>query len=271
MNDLVIKSNKCLKDKCEEKLKIFEKDKKLVKINYNIINELKNYKEIEKDIIDFYSNKKIKDLALCVFKNCKFIKKIQDKYLKFINNSIIFYDIKLSNELKEKLDKLIELSSIPSLTDEEYINKVILLRLFTKIANINLLKSKIKLLKLLKGYINCSNKYCNEFKIDFKELQDKKLLIIKMKNDKKRNEFIKEVFSNEKQIKLDKCVTNKCNKVSLKFIQESLKYFNDCLKLFDIEVPKDIQMSNIIELKEDDIPDIIIKFNKLSYFFSKNL
>ena len=32
--------------------------KKLVKLNYNIINELKNYKKIEKDIIDFYSNKK---------------------------------------------------------------------------------------------------------------------------------------------------------------------------------------------------------------------
>ena len=30
-------------------------------------------------------------------------------------------------------------------------------------------------------------------------------------------------------------------------------------------------MSNIIELKEDDIPKIVINFNKLSYFFSKNL
>ena len=270
MKKLLIKTNKCLKDKCEEKTKIFEKDKKLVKLNYNIINELKNYKKIEKDIIDFYSNKKTKDMVLCAFKNCKFIKKIQDKYLKFINNSIIFYDIKLSNELIEKLDKLKELSSKPSLTDKEYINKIILLKFFNKIANINLFKSKIKLFKLLKGYINCSNKYCNEFKID-KELQDKKLSIIKMKNDKKRNEFIKEVFSNEKQIKLDKCITNKCNKVTLKFIQESLKYFNDYLKLFDIEVPKDIQMSNIIELKEDDIPEIIIKFNKLSYFFTINI
>lgn len=87
-----------------------------------------------------------------------------------------------------------------------------------------------------------------------------------MKNDKKRNEFIKEVFSNEKQIKLDKC-----NKDTLKYIQESLKFYNDYLKLFDIEVPKDIQMSNIIELKEDDIPKIVINFNKLSYFFSKKI
>jgi len=90
MNELSIKINKCLKDKCEEKIKIYEKDKKLVKLNYNIINELKNYKKIEKDIIDFHSNKKTKDMVLCAFNNCKFIKNIQDKYLKFINNSIIF-------------------------------------------------------------------------------------------------------------------------------------------------------------------------------------
>ena len=101
------------------------------------------------------------------------IKNIQDKYLKFINNSIIFYDIKLSNELIEKLK---ELSSKPSLTDEEYINKI---------ASINLFKSKNKLLKLLEGAINCSNKYCYEFKLD-KELQDKKQSIIKMKNDKNK-------------------------------------------------------------------------------------
>lgn len=45
MNELSIKINKYLKDKCEEKIKIYEKDKKLVKLNYNIINELKNYKK----------------------------------------------------------------------------------------------------------------------------------------------------------------------------------------------------------------------------------
>ena len=55
------------------------------------------------------------------------IKNIQDKYLKFINNS---YDIKLSNELIEKLDKLKELSSKPSLTDEEYINKNNIIKVF---------------------------------------------------------------------------------------------------------------------------------------------
>ena len=185
MNKLSIKINKCLKDKCEEKIKIYEKDKKLVKLNYNIINELKNYKKIEKDIIEFHSNKKTNDMVLCAFKNCIFIKNIQDKYLKFINNSIIFYDIKLSNELIEKLDKLKELSSKPSLTDEEYINKIILLKFFNKIASINLFKSKNKLLKLLEGAINCSNKYCYEFKLD-KELQDKKQSIIKMKNDKNK-------------------------------------------------------------------------------------
>ena len=85
----------------------------------------------------------------------------------------------------------------------------------------------------------------------------------------KINEFNKEVYSNEKQIKLDKCITNKCNKDTLKFIQESLKFYNDYLKLFDIEVSKDIQMSNIIELKEDDIPKIVINFIKLSYFLVK--
>ena len=47
--------------------------------------------------------------------------------------------------------------------------KIILLKFFNKIASINLFKSKNKLLKLLEGAINCSNKYCYEFKLD-KEL-----------------------------------------------------------------------------------------------------
>ena len=193
------------------------------------------------------------------------IKNIQDKYLKFINNSIIFYDIKLSNELIEKLK---ELSSKPSLTDEEYINKIILLKFFNKIASINLFKSKNKLLKLLEGAINCSNKYCYEFKLD-KELQDKKQSIIKMKNDKKRNEFIKEVYSNEKQIKLDKCITNKCNNYELNLIHELLKTFNNKIKYFKLKIPEDLKFPNITEIKEDDIPEIIIKINQLSYYLKK--
>ena len=42
-------------------------------------------------------------------------------------------------------------------------------------------------------------------------------------------------------------------------IKKYLKYKDSSFKLFDIKVPKDIQMFNIIELKEDDIPEIIIK------------
>jgi hypothetical protein len=218
MRELLIKSSICAKDKCNEKNEIVEKDKEIIKIN-NKINELKNYKEIEKNIIDFYSNKNIKDLSLCVFKKCKNIKNIQDKYLKFINNCIIYYDIKLSTKMKEKLDKLIELSSKPSLDDEEYIHKLILLRFFTKITSNNLIKSKIKVLKILKRYTNCSNKYCYEFNTNM-ELEDNKLLISNIKNYKKRNKEIEKVFSNEKQVKLDKCITNKCNKISLNLIKK---------------------------------------------------
>jgi hypothetical protein len=38
----------------------------------------------------------------------------------------------------------------------------------------NLIKSKIKVLKILKRYINCINKYCYEFNTN-KELEDNKL------------------------------------------------------------------------------------------------
>ena len=265
MRKLLIKSNKCAKDKCKETYEIVEKDKEIIEIN-NKINELKNYKEIEKNLIDYYSNKNVKDLELCVFKNCKNIKNIQDKYLKFINNCIILYDIKLSTKMKEKLDKLIELSSRHSLDDEEYIHKLILLRFFSKITSNNFIKSKIKVLKIFNRYTNCSNKYCNEYHTD-KELEDKKLSIFHMKNYKKRNKEIEKVFSNEKQVKLDKCITNKCNKISLNLIQKSLNFYNDYFKLFDIKVPKDIQMYDIIELKEDDIPEIIIKLNKFIIFY----
>jgi hypothetical protein len=76
-----------------------------------------------------------------------------------------------------------------------------------------------------------------------------------MKDDKERNKLIKEVYSNEKQVKLDKCIIKKCNKKSLEYIKELIKISN-------LKIPKEKQFPNIKKITEDDIPDIIIKFKQ---------
>jgi hypothetical protein len=103
-----------------------------------------------------------------------------------------------------------------------------------------------------------------------KELMKKKLSIFSIKDDKKRNKVIEEVYSNEKQVKVDKCITNKCNKASLIFIQELLKSFNKKIKYFKLKIPEDLKFTDIKKITEADIPKVIIKLNKLSNFINKN-
>ena len=247
-------------NKCKDKYDIVDNDKEIIEIKNKLMRSM-NYKEFEKNLIDYYSNKNVKDLELCAFKNFK------DK-INFIKKNVILYDIKLSTEFKKKLDKLIKLSSKPSLKDEEYMSFLILLKLFEKIINNNIIDSNMKLVELIGEYKRCSKKYCKKYDTD-KELKEKLKIIVNMKDDKKRNELIREVYSNEKQIKLDKCITNKCNNYELNLIHELLKIFNNKIKYFKLKIPEDLKLPDIIEIKEDDIPEIIIKINQLSYYLKK--
>lgn len=113
-------------NECKDKYEIVDNDKEIIEIKNKLIRSM-NYKEIEKNLIDYYSNKNVKDLELCAFKNSKIIKKIQKDKFQFIKNNIILYDIKLSTELKNKLNKLVKLSSKSLLNDEEYISFIKLL------------------------------------------------------------------------------------------------------------------------------------------------
>ena len=60
-----------------------------------------------------------------------------------------------------------------------------------------------------------------------------------------------------------------CNKIFLNVLQYTLKHYNKIIKAYDIKIPKDIQLPDINELKEEDIPEIIIKLNQLSYYLNK--
>ena len=263
----MINFNKCSKEKCNEKYEIVDNDKEIIEIKNKLIRS-EDYKEIEKNLIDYYSNKYVKDLELCVLKKCKNINKIQKDKLNFIKKNVILYDIKLSTELNEKLDNLIKLSLKPSLNDDEYMSFLILLFLFEKIINNNILDYYMKLVELNGEYKRCSKKYCKKYDTD-KELKEKLKIIANIKDDKKRNELIRKVYSNEKQIKLDKCITNKCNNYELNLIHELLKTFNNKIKYFKLKIPEDLKFPNITEIKEDDIPEIIIKINQLSYYLKK--
>lgn len=75
-------------NECKDKYEIVDNDKEIIEIKNKLIRSM-NYKEIEKNLIDYYSNKNVKDLELCAFKNSKIIKKIQKDKFQFIKNNII--------------------------------------------------------------------------------------------------------------------------------------------------------------------------------------
>ena len=89
-----------------------------------------------------------------------------------------------------------------------------------------------------------------------------------IKDDKKRNEVIKNAYSNENQVKLDKCITNKCNKISLDYINEVIKQFNNKIKTFNLKIPI---VPKLKKLSEDDIPEIIIKINQVARYIDKHI
>ena len=257
----------CYKENCKDEYEKISNDNKL-KVLKKKLAKMKDWKAIDKIIFDIYSNKNQQDFSLCVYKNCKIRKQIHELRIKSWNNKIKIFEINLPKDIQIKYDKLIQLFSNPSLTDEEYIKYISLYRFFEKFIELKVIEELFSIFNPLGDLDKCSKKNCKNLSID-EELKKKKKSINLINNEKERNELIREVYSNEKQIKLDKCIVNNCNNAYLKLIQQSLKYYNNIIKVYDIKIPKDIQLANIKKISQEDIPEIIIKFNQIDNYIKK--
>jgi hypothetical protein len=264
---------KCSKKKCSKELEYFSNDKK-IKIEREKLFKTKNIDEKEKILTNIYSNKNQNNLDLCKYKQCKKVNKtLQDHKLKVMNDEIKLYNIKFPEKYEEKYKELIRLTSKTSNTDEEYLKITLLFQILNRFFSYKIMEYNKKLFEARSNYLNCGMNKCKSLFNDVsqdKELIKKKLSIINIKDDKKRNKVIENVFSNEKQVKVDKCITNKCNKASLIFIQELLKSFNNKIKYFKLKIPEDLKFTDIKKITEDDIPNVIIKLNKLANYINKD-
>jgi hypothetical protein len=263
----------CAKKKCSKESDKVSNDKKL-KLERNKLIKTRDLDEKEKILTNIYSNKNQVNLDLCKYKHCKKVNKtLQDHKLKVMKDEIKLYNIKFPEKYKNKYNELIKLTSKSSITDEEYLKITLLFQILTRFFSNKVMEYNKKLFEARSNYLNCGMNKCKDLYNDItqdKELMKKKLSIFSIKDDKKRNKVIEEVFSNEKQVKLDKCITNKCNKASLIFVQEMLKIFNKKIKYFKLKIPEDLKFTDIKKITEADIPKVIIKLNKLSNFINKN-
>jgi hypothetical protein len=263
----------CSKKKCSKESDKVSNDKKL-KLERDKLIKTRDLDEKEKILTNIYSNKNQVNLDLCKFKHCKKVNKtLQDHKLKVMKDEIKLYNIKFPEKYKNKYNELIKLTSKSSITDEEYLKITLLFQILTRFFSNKVMEYNKKLFEARSNYLNCGMNKCKDLYNDItqdKELMKKKLSIFSIKDDKKRNKVIEEVFSNEKQVKLDKCITNKCNKASLIFVQEMLKIFNKKIKYFKLKIPEDLKFTDIKKITEADIPKVIIKLNKLSNFINKN-
>jgi hypothetical protein len=263
----------CAKKKCSKESDKVSNDKKL-KLERDKLIKTRDLDEKEKILTNIYSNKNQVNLDLCKFKHCKKVNKtLQDHKLKVMKDEIKLYNIKFPEKYKNKYNELIKLTSKSSITDEEYLKITLLFQILTRFFSNKVMEYNKKLFEARSNYLNCGMNKCKDLYNDItqdKELMKKKLSIFSIKDDKKRNKVIEEVFSNEKQVKGDKCITNKCNKASLIFVQEMLKIFNKKIKYFKLKIPEDLKFTDIKKITEADIPKVIIKLNKLSNFINKN-
>jgi hypothetical protein len=263
----------CAKKNCSKESDKVSNDKKL-KLERDKLIKTRDLDEKEKILTNIYSNKNQVNLDLCKFKHCKKVNKtLQDHKLKVMKDEIKLYNIKFPEKYKNKYNELIKLTSKSSITDEEYLKITLLFQILTRFFSNKVMEYNKKLFEARSNYLNCGMNKCKDLYNDItqdKELMKKKLSIFSIKDDKKRNKVIEEVFSNEKQVKGDKCITNKCNKASLIFVQEMLKIFNKKIKYFKLKIPEDLKFTDIKKITEADIPKVIIKLNKLSNFINKN-
>ena len=123
---------------------------------------------------------------------------------------------------KKQYNELIRLTSKTSITDDEYLKITLLFQILTRFISGKYMEYIKSSADAFSNYYNCGRNKCeslfNDFKQD-KELFKKRISTFSIKDDKKRNKVI------EKQVKLDKC-----NNISLKFIQEALKLNNNKIK-----------------------------------------
>ena len=118
---------------------------------------------------------------------------------------------------KKQYNELIRLTSKTSITDDEYLKITLLFQILTRFISGKYMEYIKSSANAFSNYYKCESLF-NEFKQD-KELLKKRISTFSIKDDKKRNKVI------EKQVKLDKC-----NNISLKFIQEALKLNNNKIK-----------------------------------------
>jgi hypothetical protein len=263
---------KCYKENCKDDFDNIDKDKKL-QIIKNKLKKNKNLKEIDKIVFDIYSNKNQKDFELCVYKKCSIVKDFQEYIINSLNKKIKIFEIKFSNDIKIKYDNLIKLISKSSLTDEEYINFIILFYYFDRIIEIIVMEKLFNIFKHWDDYSKCKYKKCNKLYKDVnddEELKKKRSLIFQYyNNDDERNKVIRDIYSNEKQVKLDKCMINNCNNILLNLLQNTLKHFNNIIKAYDVKIPKEIQLPEIKKITEKDIPEIMIKYYQIFNYSNK--
>jgi len=273
MNNLIKELVDCSKDKCKEKFEKVSNDKKLVELKMKM-NKEKDIGKKEKIIRQVYSNPIQRDLDLCAYKNCKIVKEIQKLRYKTLKDKIKLYDIKLTPDLQLKLKRYEELFSRKSMNDDEYLEYVVLFQTIQRFINNKVDEIQTPLFNSLNEYLKCSKEKCNELYEDVgkdQELTKKKISVFSIKDDKKRNKMIREVYSNEKQVKLDKCVAKKCNKSNLKLIQETMKLLNKKIEKFNIKIPDNMKLPDSKKITEEDIPELIIKLNQISRYVDKDI
>jgi hypothetical protein len=263
---------KCSKEKCKEKFNKVKNNKMLLE-QKNKLNLEKNFDKRDTIIRKIYSNKIQRDLDLCVLKNCEVVKKIKKLRLKSLKDKIKLYDIKLPSDLQIKFEKYEEYSSKKSLTDEEYLDYVILFQIIQHYIKNIIADIQTPFFNSLTEYLKCGKQKCSDLYTEVandKDLTKKKLSLFNIKHDENRNKVIRDIYSNEKQVKLDKCITKKCNKASLKLIQETIKHLNRKIKTFDIKIPANIKLPDIKKITEADIPEVIIKLNQIARYIDKD-
>jgi len=151
---------------------------------------------------------------------------------------------------------------------------VILFQIIHEFINDKIVEIQTPILNSLNQLVKCSIDKCKDLYDDVKkdeELTKKKISVFSIKDDKKRNKMIREVYSNENQVKLDKCIAKKCNKPNLKLVQEYIKLLNKKIDMFNIKIPDNIKLPNINKITEEDIPELVIKFNQFSRYVNKDI
>ena len=272
MINSIQKTIKCSKKKCSNELNKVSNDKKLT-IEKEKLFKTNDLKEKEEIINNIYKNKNQNDLDLCIYNKCQFQKEIIKHRIKSINDKIKLYNIKFPKDLQTKYNLLINLTSITNLSDKDYLESIILFQILQRFVSNKVIEFNRPLINAHSNYVNCGMNKCKDLYNNVsqdKDLNKNKISIYSIKDDKKRNKKIQEVYSNDKQVKLDKCITKKCNEASLKLIKETLKVYNTKIKYFNLKIPKDLIFPDIKKIEEKDIPELIIRLQKLGHFINKN-